>query len=302
MTERTASWTAQLRPWYELSALRAGLGTVWQVHLQEASALSEVLAWGHERGLRLLPLGGGTNFIGMDDAEAKVAVLRLGGAVEEVRPDDDGGVQVGAGQSLGGLLVRLARCGWGGMSALSGIPGTLGGALAMNAGANGSEMAPFVDKLFGVKMTDGTSWTWRRGAGGWGYRTSPVPADVMLTHARLRLRPVETTQEVAAIAAERARRARVTPKGLSCGSVFRNPAGQVAGRLLQDAGCKGLKRGNFSVSEEHANWIVNLTGQPGAAGDCHGLLQEMRRRVYARFGVMLAPEWRLADTLVSGIE
>ena len=289
-------WLTESRPWHGLSALRAGLGHVTSLTLPEPSLLPQALDWCRGRGLRPWPLGGGTNLVGSDRPDAGLAALRLAPPAGVPVPEASGRLAVSAGMALGRLVARTAQRGWGGLAALSGIPGTLGGALAMNAGALGREMADAVEAMAGLEVRDGSPWRWRRGDGGWGYRRSPVPDGVMLTEATLQLWPVEAAAEASAIAAERARRVRVTPRGRSCGSVFRNPPGESAGRLLEAAGCKGLTAGVFAVSEEHANWVVNRSGAPGRASDCLWLLSEMRRRVRDLCGVELQPGWRLADS------
>ena len=202
---------------------------------------------------------------------------------------------------LRAMILEAAKSGYGGMAALSGIPGTVGGALAMNAGANKSDIGRFVTAMDGIDLRNGAKWHWHRNEANqseeWGYRSSPVPRHVILTTAELHFSRVRPEDELALIELERKRRIEVTPRGLSCGSVFRNPPQAPAGQLLDQAGCKGLSVGAFSVSEQHANWIVNLTGKEGAAEDCKQLVAEMHHRVREQFGVELTTEWRFADEL-----
>ena len=168
----------------------------------------------------------------------------------------------------------------------------------MNAGANRFEISQFVTAMDGIDIREGTPWSWRKceeNASDWSYRTSPVPKTVLVTSAEFQLESVSPESELMLIQSERQRRKNVTPRGLSCGSVFRNPPEAPAGKLLEQAGCKGLSVGVFSVSEQHANWIVNLSGRPGRAEDCITLVNEMRRRVEAQTGIVLRTEWRFAD-------
>ena len=117
----------------------------------------------------------------------------------------------------------------------------------------------------------------------------------MLRRELLRLRQVEPESEMAAVTAEKQRRARVTPSGFSAGSVFRNPPEAPAGKMLEEAGCKGLVQGNLMVSCQHANWIVNPTREPASAEDALRLTEIMADKVLASHGVRLQCEWKFID-------
>ena len=142
-------WLTESRPWHGLSALRAGLGHVTCLTLPEPSLLPQALDWCRGRGLRPWPLGGGTNLVGSDRPDAGLAALRLAPPADVPVPEASGRLTVSVGMALGRLVARTAQRGWGGLAALSGIPGTLGGALAMNAGALGREMADAVEAMAG---------------------------------------------------------------------------------------------------------------------------------------------------------
>ena len=129
-------------------------------------------------------------------------------------------------------------------------------------------------------------------ASDWEYRRCHLPSGVVLTEIVLKLQEVSTAEENELILSELNRRSRVTPRGRSAGSVFRNPPGQFAGALLEQCGCKGLSVNNLRVSEQHANWIVKEGDEPGMAMDCRQLVEEMRRRVQKQFGITLETEWR----------
>jgi len=280
--------------WSRLTSLRAGMGEVSVFRPKSAEELSALLqARQAGRVPPLSPLGAGTNLLGYDDSQP-LAMVRLatGEEFSSVLPLGNGLFRLGTANLLGRTLEQLAADGYGGLAGLAGIPGTLGGALAMNAGANGQEIAEAVRAIEGVDLESGESWNWQAEQGGWGYRQSPVPRQVLLTSAVLQLQAVSPDEEKARISAEWQRRQRVTPRGASAGSVFRNPPCAAAGRLLEEAGCKGLQRGAFQVSQQHANWIVNETGGEGSAEDCLNLLREMQRRVLNNCHISLQPEWR----------
>lgn len=280
--------------WAKVCSLKAGNGTVLLFEPDTPEELQDIL-----QALEKLPLilGNGTNLVGSDSAEP-MPVLRLGkkkifGKLSRI---SENRFRVGCACHLSQLLRQLAALGFGGLSGLCGIPGTLGGALAMNAGANGQEIALAVESIEGWDICSGQPWLWRREQGGWGYRQSPVPAGVIATQTVLHLQTVDPAAENRLLAAEVQRRIKVTPAGASAGSVFRNPSAEnPAGRLLEQAGCKGLSEGVFSVSEQHANWIVNLARIPGSAEDCRKLTQRMQQKVRELFAIDLHCEWRWAD-------
>ncbi len=262
--------------WCNLCTLHAGLGKLVLLLPEDAKEARGLVRFCMEKGAAPLFVGAGTNLVGSDDDFAYCA-LRL--PAKPIVHIDGRLVRCNAG-ALGLRLFRiLASRGLGGCAAISGIPGTLGGMLAMNAGANGMEICEIVAEMHGFNRMTDEEWIWRRGDGGWSYRTSPVPPDVCVTDALLELHDCAPEYELEAIDAEMARRRRVTPSWWSAGSVFRNPSPDTpAGRILDEAGCKGLKCGPFAVSERHANWIVNAERRDGSAESVRTLVAKMRER------------------------
>lgn len=184
-----------------------------------------------------------------------------------------------------------ARNGSAGAEWYCGIPGTMGGALAMNAGAHGGETWPQVEQ---VELVD------RRGrlhllpasAFHYGYRHVELPPQQWFTRCWLQLPAGEVAVAEARIRELLAHRSRTQPTGLaSCGSVFRNPAGDHAGRLIETAGCKGRQVGGASVSDRHANFIVNAAG--ARAADMEQLMIEVAAEVLRVHGVALEAEVRI---------
>ena len=171
-----ASFGGVVRPWSSLCSLRAGLGSVRVLEPADPAVLLAAIA-SCPQPPRVL--GRGTNIVG-SDADGLVALrLPARGDFAAINPLGDGGFEVGAGISLTRLLNILAKEGFGGAAAMSGIPGALGGALAMNAGALGQEIAANVLAMQGFDCRTGRKWLWTEGEGGWGYRTSPVPPEIM---------------------------------------------------------------------------------------------------------------------------
>ena len=288
--------TGKICSWAKICSLKAGTGSVLLFEPDTPEELQDCL---QALGKKLLILGNGTNLVG-SDAPEPMPVLRLGkkGIFGNLSPISDNRFRVGCACNLSQLLRQLAALGYGGFSGISGIPGTLGGALAMNAGANGQEIGWVVEAIEGVDLRSGHPWLWCLEQGGWGYRQSPIPQGVIATQAVLKMQSVDPAAENRLLGAEVQRRRKVTPTGASAGSVFRNPsAEQPAGRLLEQAGCKGMSEGVFSVSEQHANWIVNLSRAPGSALDCRKLTQRMQQKVREQFAIDLHCEWRWTEPI-----
>ncbi|HWD58673.1 MAG TPA: UDP-N-acetylmuramate dehydrogenase [Stellaceae bacterium] len=214
--------------------------------------------------------------------------IRLGRGFVEAAASGDA-LRAGAGALDLNVALTAAEAGVAGLEFLSGVPGTIGGGLRMNAGAYGSEIK---DVLVEASAVDRKGTVHRVAAGelGLSYRHSAAPEDWIFTGAMLRGR----RGEPAAIAArmdeiKAAREASQPIRARTGGSTFANPPGDQAWRLIDAAGCRGLRRGGAMVSEKHTNFLIN-TGDACAA-DIEGLGEEVRRRVHAQFGVVL--EWEI---------
>lgn len=236
-------------------------------------------------------LGAGTNVL-ISDAGVEEPVLKLGQAF---RTAERRGSTVRAGGAF--PLPRLAHLAaeWGlsGLEWAAGIPGSVGGAVTMNAGAFEGQMADVVESVRVLDLTSGREEEWPAERLNFGYRTTALQeADKVVTAVYLELRP--SSKEAVRERMEELLRQRreKQPLGLpSAGSVFRNPPGDAAGRLIEAAGCKGMRCGDAQVSPRHANFIVNL-GR-ARASDVWALIQEVSRRVRERFGVELVLELKL---------
>lgn len=213
-------------------------------------------------------------------------VIRLGRGFADIAVDADG-VTVHAG--AGALDLNVARtaqqAGIAGLAFLSGIPGTLGGGVRMNAGAFGGEFSDITVSA-DLVARDGSLRTLPVAQLGLGYRHSAIPPGDIVTGAVLRGRPGDPAAieaEMDAIARRRAESQPLrTPTG---GSTFANPPGAKAWELIDQAGCRGLRLGQAQVSEKHCNFLINLGG--ASAGDLEKLGEEVRRRVFEVHGVSL---------------
>lgn len=233
-------------------------------------------------------LGGGANLL-VADRGVRGVVLRL--------PPDLSGESIRAprlllpaGMPTGRVVQRAHAAGLVGAEFLRGIPGTLGGALAMNAGTRAGEMKDIVVHVE-VATADGLQ-DLPAAALGFAYRTCRLPAGAVVTRIGLELRPGDVATAAAAMEAEWEKRAASQPLDQpSFGSTFRNPPDDFAGRLVEAAGLKGHRIGGARVSERHANFVVNLGG--ATASDVLALVRLMRDSVRERFAVTLETEVRL---------
>jgi UDP-N-acetylmuramate dehydrogenase len=239
-------------------------------------------------------IGVGSNLLVRDGGVPGV-VVRLGRGFVEIARDGER-LRVGAGALDLNVALSARDAGIGGLEFLSGVPGTIGGALRMNAGAYGSEIK---DVVLGAEALDaGGVRRWLMpGELGLSYRHSAVPEDWIFTAAVLRGAPAAPAAIQARIAEIQAQREASQPiRTRTGGSTFANPTEQPAAaerkawQLIDEAGCRGLRRGGAQVSEKHTNFLIN-TGDATAA-DIEGLGEDVRARVRERFGVELRWEIR----------
>lgn len=191
--------------------------------------------------------------------------------------------------ALAGVALRHALDG---LSFGVAIPASLGGAVRMNAGAHGGEMADVVRRIEIHRMGEGTRGSVQASDAGFAYRRSSLPEDAVIVGAALELRPGDPSAIRSAM--DEARRWRRETQPIAepnCGSVFTNPEGDHAARLIEEAGCKGEVIGGARVSTKHANFIV--AGPGATAADVRSLIASVRDRVAERTGVVLETEVRV---------
>ena len=235
-------------------------------------------------------IGLGSNLIVRDGGVPGV-VIRLGGrAFGEVEVLD--GHRVRAGTSVPDMKVARAAADAGidGLAFLRGIPGSIGGALRMNAGAHGGEVTDVLIEARGVSRK-GEVRTFSHGDMGFSYRHSEAPEDVIFTSALFQGKPGEPAEILAEMDRITAAREASQPiKEKTGGSTFANPKPQSAWKVIDAAGCRGLVMGDAQVSEMHCNFLINRGS--ATAADIEGLGEEVRRRVKAHSGVELRWEIR----------
>jgi len=233
-------------------------------------------------------IGLGSNLIVRDGGVAGL-VVRLGGRAFGAIEASGSRVTVGAAAPDARVAAAAADAGVDGLAFLRGVPGAIGGALRMNAGAHGGQMRDVLETAFGIDRT-GARREFSLEAMGLTYRHSDAPDDIIFTGARLRGRPGDPEAiraEMARITA--AREASQPIREKTGGSTFKNPPDASAWRLIDAAGCRGLAVGDAQVSTLHCNFLINRGA--ATAGDIEALGEEVRRRVFDISGVML--EWEI---------
>lgn len=243
----------------------------------------------------LLWLGLGSNLL-VRDGGFRGTVILLHGALTGIQMLGGQRLRVEAGVPSAKLARLSAREGLSGIEFLAGIPGTLGGALAMNAGAWGGETWEWVET---VETVDRHGVLRQRPASDFtvGYRQVVGPADEWFVAAQLKLDSGVAETSLARIRQWLEQRGRTQPMGTAnCGSVFRNPPGDHAARLIESAGLKGVRQGGACISTKHANFIINEG--TATAAELEALIEQAAATVYARYGIHLHPEVRRVGTAV----
>ena len=276
------------------TTIRVGGTADLLVRPADPDALAELLRAARGLGVPLHVLGGGANTL-VADAGVRGVVVRVPAdlAPEQTRGET---LLLGAGQPTSRLWVRGHALGLVGMEFIAGIPGTLGGAVAMNAGTQIGEMKDVVHRVE-LATADGAGFV-DAAALGFAYRTCRLPPGAVVTRVELALRQGDVAASEAAMQADRDRRRRTQPLDRpNFGSTFRNPPGDYAGRLIEAVGLKGHRIGGALWSDVHANFVVNAGG--ATARDVLGLLNLARTRVKERFGIALETEVRLLGAFVA---
>jgi UDP-N-acetylmuramate dehydrogenase len=252
------------------------------------------------RFMALLPLETQVHWVGLGsnllvrDAGVRGVVVLLKATMQEFKHLEDGVVEAGAGVTCTKLARQVADWGYADSAFFAGIPGTLGGALAMNAGAHGGETWQQVEAVQLMSRQGELRWS---SPDEWdiGYRHAQLKSsaqDCWFVAARLRFAKGDAEASMAAIRDLQAHRAATQPLDQrSCGSVFRNPESDYSARLIESCGLKGQRRGGAEVSSKHANFIVNA--DKASAADIEALILEVRETVAQQCGVELHPEVRI---------
>lgn len=262
------------------------------VEVENRAALDRLVTWAADHGVPLWPIGQGSNLL-VGDRGVRGVVTRLRGEFEAFHFEEDGRINAGAGVLLPQLSRACAERGLTGAEPFAGIPGTLGGGLMTNAGTPEGDLGSLVEEVLTLDA-DGRERLLTKKDLRFGYRRSNL-TDHWVLSARLKLRPGDRNDILASVEKQLKRRAERQPLGTkNCGSVFKNPPGDHAARLIEAAGLKGTRVGDARISPKHANFIENL-GR-ASAGEVHTLLALVQKTVREKCGVDLELEvWPVGD-------
>jgi UDP-N-acetylmuramate dehydrogenase len=266
---------------------RTGGPAEWLVRPKDVADLAGFLA-ALDSSVPMMAVGVGSNLIVRDGGVPGV-VVRLPKGFAALSAEDGNRIRAGAA-AMGITVASKARdCGIAGLEFLRGIPGTVGGAVRMNAGAYGREVADILVEATLV-LRDGTVETWPASRFEFRYRHSATPEGAVVVEALFQGAPGDPAAigaEMDRIAEER--EASQPLRSRTGGSTFKNPQGTKAWKLIDQAGCRGLRIGDAQVSEKHCNFLLNLGN--ASAAEIEALGEEVRRQVLEKLGVVL--EWEI---------
>jgi len=273
----------------EFTSFRIGGPADLFVTVESEGELMLAMSAAYRAGVRAFCLGHGTNLL-VSDRGIRGLVIRLGAGFNKIAIDDVK-VTAGAGVDFRELVETVIERGLEGLEFGEGIPGTVGGGLVMNAGAFGGEIARVVTLVHGV-TAEGEARALTPEEVNFAYRRTNLPSHFVISRVDFELIHGDRDQLRARVMEVRARRSARQPRGVpNAGSIFKNPPGNFAGRLLEAAGMKGHRIGGAAFSKQHANFIVNLGG--ARAADVHALIEMARAKVNESSGVLLEPEVKL---------
>ena len=300
------SFNGELRfnePMSEHTSLKIGGPVEIMAFPEDPLSLRNILFVANEEKLPVYVFGKGTNLLVSDDGIKGLAIsLKLFGSIEAVQSrtspaqEDSAGeteakdvtLFVGSGVPLAKLINYAQKNGYSGLEALTGIPGLMGGAVYMNAGSYGTEMKDIIISV-AVMSREGQLIILDKEKLDFSYRKSGLPRDSLILSTNISLKK-DDPEEIEKRTKEYMTQKKYTqPLGeLSAGCVFMNPEGDYAGRLIDAAGCKGLKSGNVEVSSVHANYFINRGG--ASCSDFIKLMKSVREKVEQSSGISLEPE------------
>jgi UDP-N-acetylmuramate dehydrogenase len=272
------------------TSLRVGGPADFFIVPQDVEDIRLAQAFAAKEGLPVNVIGGGHNLL-VRDRGIRGVVLKLEGCLGRAEFHGEEAV-AGAGVTLSALIREAAALDLGGIECLVGIPATIGGAVAVNAGTSEGWIGDFVSAAYFLNP-DGTLGEFKPGSGAFGYRAFAAPRGAVLIGARLRLHRRPHAEVLRDIKARLKQKKSSQPLALaSAGCVWRNPpCGEAATRLIERVGLRGKRLNGAEISAKHANFIVNRGG--ATAGDVLALMDMTRDRVQAQLGIALEAEIRV---------
>lgn len=253
---------------------------------RDPQEVKNAILWAQNEKVKVTVLGGGSNVL-VKDGGIRGLVLYLARGLKGIRIAEDT-LSAGAGNSWASVIKKALAAGWGGLEFGAGIPGTLGGAIRGNAGAFGTAIGDLVESLSTIDLAGREGTLFRKNLR-FQYRSSNLTKDTIILEAKLKLKPDNPSaieERCRKFFAERKKR---QPLGSpSAGSVFKNPPGHAAGKLIEEAGLKGKSVGGAVVSGKHANFIINKGG--AKAEEVLALINLIQDKIYRQFSLVLEPE------------
>ncbi len=273
------------------TTFRIGGPAKYYVVPQTPEEIKEAIAFAKEKEIPFLTIGRGSNILFSDNGYPGV-VIEIGHGMEEITIGENGRVCAQAGVSLSTLASAVARESLTGFEFAGGIPGTLGGAVTMNAGAYGGEIKDCILQAT-VLDEDGNVLTLSKEELELSYRSSVIQKkEYIVLEAEFQLEKGETEEILARMKELNAQRREKQPLEYpSAGSTFKRPEGYFAGKLIQDAGLRGYRVGDAQVSEKHCGFVINRGN--ATADDVKQLIVDVQKKVYDEFGVMLETEVKM---------
>jgi UDP-N-acetylmuramate dehydrogenase len=276
----------------ELTTYRVGGPAQWFVAPHSLEQLQASVQWAASEGVAITVLGAGSNLL-ISDHGLSGLVISTRHLREQTLSAETATITVAAGKPLPRLCWQLAKQGWAGLEWAVGIPGTIGGAVVMNAGAHGESISDSLVEAL-ILEPNGAIKTLSNAELEYGYRSSTLQGgqNIVLsaTFSLKAGQPAETVK--ATTEAHLNHRLTTQPYELpSCGSVFRNPLPRTAGWLIENSGLKGFTMGGAQVAQKHANFIVNLGG--ATASDIYALIFHIQKQIEDRWELRLRPEVKI---------
>jgi UDP-N-acetylmuramate dehydrogenase len=300
------SFSGELRfnePMSEHTSLKIGGPVEVMAFPEDPLSLRNILFIANEERLPVHVFGRGTNLLVSDDVIKGLAIsLKAFGSIEAVQSrvspveeDSTGDAEaqdvtlfVGSGVPLSKLVNYAQKNGYSGLESLAGIPGLMGGAVYMNAGSFGTEMKDIIISV-AIMSKEGHLIILEKEKLDFSYRKSGLPKDSLILSANINLKKDDPEEIEKRTKEYMSKKKETQPLGeLSAGCVFMNPEGDYAGRLIEKAGCKGMKSGNVEVSTVHANYFINKGG--ASCSDFIKLMKLVREKVEQSSGIILEPE------------
>lgn len=281
----------EMEPLRAHSTFRIGGPASYYLVPEHAEEVREGIAFANERGLPFLTIGRGSNILFPDEGYDGV-VIEIGRGMERIEVLDDGMIRAEAGAGIGALAAAAAKESLSGLEFASGIPGTLGGAVTMNAGAYGGEIRDCIVSA-AVLDADGTVQRLKKDQLDLGYRSSVIQKKgYIVLNAVFQMQEGEKETILQRMREmNESRRQKQPLEYPSAGSTFKRPEGHFAGKLIEDAGLRGYRIGDAQVSEKHCGFVINRGN--ATAAQVLELIGHVQEKVFQMSGIKLEPEVKI---------